>query len=131
MSEQFFRTLAKDAAARYPANDRFARHFAYGKLTGDPAFRCILARGVLLLRVADASASLRFRITVAVDRIVMRARGHRLPRLWCRPLGEWMRELEALGFAAEPIPMSAGTPFANVLLRARYDGSVAVPAARS
>jgi SAM-dependent methyltransferase len=245
VSETFFRTLAKDAAARYPANDRFARHFAYGKLTGDPAFRCILAqgmlpprvpvldlgcgqgvlasllaaarehhgrgewpadwapppdaeairgielmekdvsrarhanpaganfvkgdirntefgragavvildvlhyidfdaqrevlrrvraalepRGVLLLRVGDASDSLRFRITIAVDRIVMRARGHRLPRLWCRPLGEWMRELEALGFAAEPIPMSAGTPFANVLLRARYDGSTA-PAARS
>ena len=39
--------------------------------------------------------------------------------------------LELLGFAAEPIPMSAGTPFANVLLRARYDGSVAVPAAES
>lgn len=246
MSERFFRALARDAAARYPARDRFARHFAFGKLTRDPAFRHLLERGlipqgarlldlgcgqgvlealllsarehhargdwpaswpappaprvmrgvdlrsrdvvraqaacgreaaflrgdirgadfgevdtvvildvlhyidfdaqrevlrrvrasleprgVLLLRVGDASDSIRFRITVAVDRIVMRARGHRLPRVWCRPLGDWMRELDALGFAVEAIPMSDGTPFANVLLRARYDGSAAVPATGS
>ena len=39
MSADAFRALAKRAARRYPKSDRFARHFAYFKLTGDPAFR--------------------------------------------------------------------------------------------
>jgi SAM-dependent methyltransferase len=231
----FFRTLAKDAAARYPARDRFARHFAFGKLTRDPVFRHLLASGaiasgarvldlgcgqgllatliaaarerhakgdwpadrapppqlgsyrgidlmtrdveraahangsaaqfaagdirsadfgladtvvildvlhyidsaaqhdvlqrvrtalgdggVLLLRVGDASASMRFRYTVWVDRTVMALRGHRLDRLYCKPLALWVRGLETLGFRVEATPMSAGTPFANVLLVARY-----------
>jgi SAM-dependent methyltransferase len=73
-------------------------------------------RGTLILRVGDESASLRFRITLAVDRAVMRLRGHRLARLYCKPVAQWRRELEALGFAVEEAPMSAGTPFANVLL---------------
>lgn len=236
MSERFFRALARDAAARYPARDRFARHFAFGKLTRDPAFRHLLERGLipqgarlldlgcgqgvlealllsarerhargdwpaswpappaprvmrgvdlrsrdvmraqaacgreaaflrgdirgadfgevdtvvildvlhyidfaaqrdvlervrsalgrggtLLLRVGDKSASLRFRVTDAVDRAVMALRGHRLERLYTRPLDEWKRELAGLGFSVEAAPMSAGTPFANVLLVARYD----------
>lgn len=78
------------------------------------------AGGVLLLRVGDESGGLRFRLTVAVDLLVMRLRGHRLARLYCKPLAQWMRELEALGFAVAATPMSAGTPFANVLLVARY-----------
>jgi hypothetical protein len=73
-------------------------------------------RGVLILRVADASGSLRFRITLAVDRAVMRLRGHRLARLYCKPVVQWKGELEALGFRVDPVPMSAGTPFANVML---------------
>jgi SAM-dependent methyltransferase len=222
-----FRTLARDAASLYPARDRFARHFAFGKLTRDPAFEhlhthqlvppgarvldlgcgqavlaallvasqaklgaytgielmardvdramhvaraappgCemrfvagdirttafppvdavvildvlhyidyaaqaeVLARvrealaggGVLLLRVGDESPSLRFRYTVAVDRLVMALRGHRLERLFCKPVERWRAELEALGFSVAVAPMSAGTPFANVLLVARYDG---------
>jgi SAM-dependent methyltransferase len=234
VSQRTFRALAKRAAARYPARDRTARHFAYGKLTGDPVFEhllrhglvpagsrvldlgcgqgvlgallqtakeCHAARewpvawppppdpgrlrgidlrqkdvaraqaanvdgaewvcgdirttgfgaadvvvildvlhyidyaaqqevltrvrdalekgGVLILRVGDESDSLRFRITLAVDRAVMRLRGHRLARLYCRPVAQWIRELEALGFRVDPAPMSAGTPFANVLLVAR------------
>ena len=219
MSDARFRTLARLAAARYPRGDLFARKFAFGKLTGDPAFAHLLAHdlippqarlldlgcgqgvlaallaaagrddqrytgvdlmardierarhacpdaqfvagdirttgfgpadvvvildvlhyvdyeaqadvlrrvraalaggGVLLLRVADASPGLRFRFTVAVDRLVMRLRGHRLARLYCKPLATWTQELAALGFTVEPRPMSAGTPFANVLLVARY-----------
>ena len=245
MSEPFFRTLARDAASRYPPRDRFARHFAFGKLTRDPAFAHILrhglipagarvldlgsgqgvlaallvaargrhargdwpaswpvppnpacitgidlvsrdveranhvsrsreagdretdirfvagdirttpfdpadtvvildvlhyidydaqaevlrrvraalgAGGVLLLRVGDESPRLRFRITLAVDRFVMALRGHRFARLYCKPLARWRQELEALGFRVAATPMSAGTPFANALLVARYDG---------
>jgi SAM-dependent methyltransferase len=234
VSERSFRALAKQAAVRYPARDRTARHFAYGKLTGDPVFHHLLAhglipegsrvldlgcgqgvlgallqagkechgagewpeawppppnprrmrgidlrqkdveraraanvdgaewicgdirstelgpadvvvildvlhyidyaaqqevlkrvrdslgeRGVLILRVGDESGSLRFRITLAVDRAVMRLRGHRLARLYCKPVARWQDELTRLGFIVDPVPMSAGTPFANVLLVAR------------
>jgi SAM-dependent methyltransferase len=248
VTDPYFRTLAREAAASYPQRDPFARHFAYGKLTGDPAFAHILRaglvpqnarlldlgcgqgliaallhaararhvrderpagwpeppalasytgvellardvergramaehwapgqamraeagsttfvqgdirtadfppsdavvildvlhyvdpeaqakvlervraalapRGVLILRVGDESKSLRFRYTVLVDRISMGLRGHRLPRLWCRPVAAWRDELARLGFRVEAAPMSAGTPFANVLLVASYD----------
>ena len=231
MSERFFRTLARQAAARYPARDRFARHFAYGKLTGDPVFHHLLAQGlipsqarvvdlgsgqgvlaallvaaktrhgsgdwpaawpapadpsayvgielmqkdvdraraasgeaadhicgdirttgfgsagavvildvlhyidyaaqaqvlrrvrdalgeggVLLLRVGDESDSWRFRYTAAVDRTVMRLRGHKLARLYNKPLARWKAELADLGFQVDAVPMSQGTFFANVLL---------------
>ena len=220
MSDAAFRALARRAAARYPARDRTARHFAFGKLTRDPVFVYLLRSGliapgarlldlgcgqgvlaallaeaqvkvgrivgidlrprdverarsavpgaefiqgdirtaafgtadrvvildvlhyvdfvaqedvlrrvrdaldgggVLLLRVADASTSLRFRFTVAVDRAVMALRGQRFARLYSRPAAEWQALLESLGFRVETAPMSEGTPFANVLLVARYD----------
>jgi len=76
-------------------------------------------RGVLLLRVGNAAAGLRFRITRWVDHIVIRARGHRPGPLHCRSLDEWRSALERLGFNVEGHPMSAGTPFANVLLVGR------------
>ena len=234
-----FRALARAASRLYPPRDRFARHFAYGKLTRDPAFRALLERGlipsgvthlldlgcgqgvlealrlaardfhrrgewpaawpappvpqamhgidlaardieraraacgasatfvrgdirdsdfgnahavvildvlhyvdyaaqervlqrvraalgrtgVLLLRVGDRSGSARFRFTDLVDRVVMRLRGHRLERLYCRPAAEWREQLAHLGFRVEMLPMSQGTPFANVLLVARYDAA--------
>ena len=236
MSAAHFRKLARAASRLYPPNDRFARHFAYGKLTRDPAFRALLERGliaprarlvdlgcgqgvlealllaareshrrgewpahwpappdpramhgvdlsgrdiaraheacgdaatfvrgdirasdfgeagtvvildvlhyidyaaqdevllrvraalgrcgVLLVRVGDRSRSARFFVTDLVDRIVMRLRGHRLERLYCRAVSEWRARLAELGFRVDPLPMSQGTPFANVLLVARYD----------
>lgn len=235
MSEAFFAALAREAAARYDPRDRFARHFARGKLTGDPAFRGLLARGlippgarlldlgcgqgviaaillaaqashvrgqwpagwpappnpreirgidlsrrdvdraaaalpearfecadiraatfgeadavvildvlhyigaeaqrdvlarvrealrgggVLLLRVADADGSPRFRYTVLIDHAVTLLRGQGFGRFHCRPVAQWQRLLESLGFRVEATPMSEGTPFANVLLAARYD----------
>lgn len=226
MSPREFRALAKKAAARYPARDRTARHFAFGKLTGDPAFAYMLREkllppsgpildlgcgqgvlaallaaagddasrvrgidlmardveraqhavaeaqfvagdirtapfgtaagvvildvlhyigfaeqeavlrrvrealaggGLLLLRVADAAPTLRFRITLAVDRAVMALRGHGAGRLCCRPLSEWIALLGNLGFQVRAEPMSRGTPFANVLLVARYDPHAPLP----
>lgn len=232
MSADAFRALAKRAAGRYPPHDRFARHFAYFKLTGDPAFRHLLENGLLrgrerlldlgcgqgmleallaaahaapdawpsrwppapaprairgieldaraaerarsaadgrttiergdireapfgaadaivildvlhyidpaaqeavleraraalapggmlLLRVADARPTLRFRITIASDRLSLWLRGGRPGAYHCRPLEAWRRRLEELGFRVEARPMSGGTPFANVLLVAR------------
>jgi hypothetical protein len=53
------------------------------------------------------------------DRAATFMRGHRLPRLYCRPVRAWREVLARMGLASEALPMSAGTPFANTLLVAR------------
>ncbi len=75
--------------------------------------------GVLLLRVGDAAGGLRFRLSNWVDFIVTRVRGHATTQLYCRTLTDWTQALQQLGFSVEIVPMSQGTPFANVLLVAR------------
>jgi SAM-dependent methyltransferase len=70
----------------------------------------------LLLRVGDAGSRRGFAISQWVDRIVTLVRGHRVPPTFGRPLPEWIGLLDGLGFAVTPLPMSQGTPFANVLL---------------
>jgi SAM-dependent methyltransferase len=73
------------------------------------------SRGLLLLRVGDAEGGVGFALSKLVDRIVVLARRHRWPRLACRPAREWRSLLTGLGFLTEALPMSRGTPFANVL----------------
>jgi SAM-dependent methyltransferase len=73
-------------------------------------------RGRLLLRVGDASQRWRFITTRWVDRAVTLVRGHRAAPTWVRPLEQWSTALRALGFTVHTLPMSHGTPFANVLL---------------
>lgn len=73
-------------------------------------------RGRLLLRIGDASRRRGYTISQWVDRIVTGVRGHRVPPTWGRPLAEWVTLLQDLGFVVRAVPMSAGTPFANVLL---------------
>lgn len=81
-------------------------------------------RGRLLLRIGDASRRRGYAISQWVDRIVTRVRGHRVPPTWGRPLADWVTLLQDLGFAVRAVPMSAGTPFANVLLVADlHEGS--------
>jgi SAM-dependent methyltransferase len=72
--------------------------------------------GLLLLRVGDADGGLRFRYSQWVDKVVMLIRGHSLVTTYCRGIGEWRELLKQCGFEAQATPMSAGTPFANVLL---------------
>lgn len=72
--------------------------------------------GVLLLRVGDASAGLSFHYTQCVDRAVMLLRGHSWVRTHCRTVGAWQSLLEQHAFEVDAMPMSEGTPFANVLL---------------
>jgi SAM-dependent methyltransferase len=76
-------------------------------------------RGRLLLRVGDADRRRAFATSQWVDRIVTLTRGHRVPPTFGRPLSGWVRRLQTLGFSVHAVPMSAGTPFANVLLVAR------------
>jgi SAM-dependent methyltransferase len=81
--------------------------------------------GRLLLRVGDAANRRGFAASQWVDRIVTLSRGHRVPPTFGRPLSAWIAQLRRLGFAVEAVPMSQGTPFANVLLVA--DRSPAEP----
>jgi SAM-dependent methyltransferase len=80
--------------------------------------------GRLLLRVGDVASRRGFAISQWVDRTVTFVRGHRVAPTWGRTVAEWSALLAELGFAVQAVPMSAGTPFANVLLVADL-GSVA------
>jgi SAM-dependent methyltransferase len=73
-------------------------------------------RGRLLLRVGDASSRQGFAISQWVDRTVTRIRGHRVSPTYGRSLAEWTALLQRIGFSVLSVPMSQGTPFANVLL---------------
>jgi SAM-dependent methyltransferase len=77
------------------------------------------AGGLLLTRVGDAHGGLGYHICNALDQAVAFVRGHRLPRLYCRPLTDWLALLQRLGFQTETTPMSEGKPFANVMITAR------------
>jgi hypothetical protein len=70
----------------------------------------------LLLRIGDASCKRGFAISQWVDRTVTRIRGHKVSPTWGRPLADWVAALQRLEFRVQSIPMSEGTPFANVLL---------------
>jgi SAM-dependent methyltransferase len=75
--------------------------------------------GLLLLRVGDPRGGLRFRITAYTDKLAMLLRGHGLVTTHCRSIEEWRGLLRECGFDSNAVPMSHGTPFANVLLTAR------------
>ncbi len=85
--------------------------------------------GRLLLRVGDADSRRGFAISQWVDRTVTRIRGHRVPPTFGRPLADWVQLLQGLGFVVRSLPMSQGTPFANVLLLADLPATAAQPTA--
>ncbi len=62
MSGVDFRALARTAAARYPPRERFVRHWAYGKLTGDPVYRYVFDAALIPrdARVLDLGCGLGF-----------------------------------------------------------------------
>ncbi|OUM01861.1 class I SAM-dependent methyltransferase [Variovorax sp. JS1663] len=73
--------------------------------------------GRLLLRVGDMASRRGFAVSQWVDRTVTRIRGHKVSPTWGRTVAEWTALLQGLGFSPVlSIPMSEGTPFANVLL---------------
>jgi SAM-dependent methyltransferase len=75
--------------------------------------------GLLLLRVGDADGGFRFRYSQWTDKVMMKLRGHGWVQTHCRSLSQWRVLLQKCGFASAALPMSMGTPFANVLLVAR------------
>jgi SAM-dependent methyltransferase len=81
--------------------------------------KALIADGILLLRVGNAADGFGFSLGKWVDQMVLLSRGHRLKPLHCRSTGEWRDLLSQTGFDSETMPMSVGTPFANVLIIAR------------
>jgi len=79
----------------------------------------LIGDGVLLLRVGDAGSGWGFKIGKWMDQIILLMTGRGFRQLHCRSATEWRQLLSAAGFDSETVPMSAGTPFANVLMIAR------------
>lgn len=75
--------------------------------------------GTFITRVGDAAGGLPFYYSNWVDRTIFFLRGHRLSRIYCRTLDEWIKVLRAAGFEVSPLAMHKGTPFRNVMLIAR------------
>lgn len=71
--------------------------------------------GTLLLREADAGAGFAYGVTQLSERLLETLRGRPRSRLHYRRAAEWAALLGALGLEVAMEPMSAGTPFANVL----------------
>ncbi|MEQ1636356.1 MAG: class I SAM-dependent methyltransferase [Methylococcales bacterium] len=81
------------------------------------------ANGTLIMREADASASLRYLMTWGGERFCALSRGHWLQSYHYRSQHAWVSLLEQLGFTVTTYPMSEGTPFANVLFVAKRNAS--------
>jgi 2-polyprenyl-3-methyl-5-hydroxy-6-metoxy-1,4-benzoquinol methylase len=75
--------------------------------------------GYLLLREADAAAGAGFTAVSVCNRIVAIVQGHWQRRFHFRTAAGWVALLARFGFAAEVVPASEATPFANVLITAR------------
>lgn len=80
--------------------------------------------GLFLTRVGDASAGLPYHLCNWVDHTVTFVRGHRLPRLYCRTLQEWVSLLESLDFQVSTMSMTEGKPFANVMLHCKAGAKI-------
>jgi len=80
--------------------------------------RTLQPGGILLLREGDAAGGLRYYVTSLAEHICCLWRGQGWQALHYRSTAEWIALLEELGFSVDYLPMSQGTPFANVLFRA-------------
>ncbi|HZF10281.1 MAG TPA: DUF2062 domain-containing protein [Thermoanaerobaculia bacterium] len=78
--------------------------------------------GLLILREADAAGGAAFVRTRLAEQFCALARGHFRQRFHFRSDAEWRRLLEERGFVVGSLPMSAGTPYANVLIEGRRAG---------
>ena len=81
--------------------------------------RAISPGGMLLVRDADAGAGFNFHVTHFAERIATISRGHFCQRFHFRSRMQWTKLFADCGFVTETLPMSEGTPFANVLWVAR------------
>jgi O-methyltransferase involved in polyketide biosynthesis len=78
--------------------------------------------GLVLIREADAGGGLAFLLTRLQERLSSWARLELGRRLSYRSAAAWQVLLARYGLRSEIEPMAHGTPFANVLIRARSAG---------
>lgn len=128
--------LALDCRAEFVAAD--VRRIDFGDVDGvvlldvlqyvDYAEQCgilervraaLIGGGVLLLRIGDAHGGAGFMLGKWLDRAKLIATGRGLARLHYRSVQAWRELLDSTGFDTEAVPMSRGTPFANVLIIAK------------
>jgi 2-polyprenyl-3-methyl-5-hydroxy-6-metoxy-1,4-benzoquinol methylase len=74
------------------------------------------ARGRLVIRICNPERTVRAAVTVLSDRLAILLHSKRWQTYHLRPLQQWKALLEANGLNVSCMPMSEGTPFANVLL---------------
>jgi len=86
------------------------------------AIGALVPGGLLIVREADAQASVRFALTRLAERIRSILRGRPRQTLSYRSAREWTTLLETMGLAVETQPMMQGSPFENVLLIGRLPG---------
>ena len=77
------------------------------------------AGGTFITRIGDAAGGLPFHCSNWVDRTVFFLRGHRLNRVYCRTLQDWLGVISRSGFTVKQLPMHKGTPFCNIMLIAK------------
>ncbi len=80
---------------------------------------CLEPGGILLIREADAAGGGAFWRTRAAERLCAILRGDLRQHFHYRSRAEWQRLLAGRGFTVEAVPMSEGTPYANLLIEAR------------
>jgi hypothetical protein len=88
----------------------------------DRAVAALVPGGRLILREADAAGGAAFRRTRAAERLCAIGRGHFRQRFHFRTAGEWIERLRARGLDVVALPMSQGTPYANVLIEGERPG---------
>lgn len=86
--------------------------------------------GILIVREVDASGGIADATTRIAERLMALARGDRRRRFRFRTGEEWRCLLEFRGFTVEATRMDEGTPFSNLLLRARLDPSATMMGSR-
>jgi SAM-dependent methyltransferase len=77
--------------------------------------------GFLIFREGNKNRDIRFKLTQWVESILAFLFRHEIRRHYYRSTSEWINLLYALGFQVDAVPMSKGTPFANVLFVARIN----------
>jgi uncharacterized protein (DUF2062 family)/SAM-dependent methyltransferase len=83
-----------------------------------PTARALEPGGVLFIRDADAAGGWRFTATRIQERLASLARRDRRQHFHFRSTAQWRDLLAGLGLQVDSEPMSMGTPYANVLIRA-------------
>ena len=93
--------------------------------------RALCPGGVILLRVGDTSARLRYRFGLWIDRFTSLLHGGGFGCLHGRPLSAWTATLLGLGLDVQSCSMNGRGPFANRLIVARLPRGVEPACAHS